>query len=73
MHSIDDLSQHTGLLSAKELAEFLGRSRETVWDWAARGVLSAIKIESKLYFEPAVLAQELAALRQPKKSEEERC
>jgi excisionase family DNA binding protein len=40
----------SGLLTVREAAEYLGVSRQTVYEWKAQGILAHVKLGRKLMF-----------------------
>jgi len=48
---------HDGLLTAKQVAEFLKVEPVTVYSWHARGLLSGFKLGSSVRFHPADLQE----------------
>lgn len=58
--SSDSLLAGTALLTAKQLAQALSISEQSIYSYASRGLIPYIKIESNLRFNPRAIRAWLA-------------
>jgi excisionase family DNA binding protein len=51
-----DLRQHTGLMTAPELAAFLNVAKDTIYKWARTGILPSVQFAACTRFDPKGIA-----------------